>query len=522
MTALPPAATLTPAEILRLSQMYREQLLRKIKSLSADPLEFCKSAYAWGSGVLSDSKGPRKWQSEILNEIGEHLRNPETRFTPKMIAVASGHGCGKSSLISMVCHWAMTTCPDTKIVVTANTATQLDTKTWPEMAYWFRLGVNADDFKTTATAVFSTKEGHERQWRADAIPWSENNVEAFAGLHNKGRRIVLIFDEASSIADRVWEVAEGAMTDANTEIIWLAFGNPTRNTGRFRECFGKLRHRWSLRQIDSRNVEGTNKELMAQWVADYGEDSDFVRVRVKGEFPRAGSMQFIGSDIVEDARVRREDCSLSDPCVLGVDVARFGDDESVLCLRRGRDARSVKWVTLRGVDTMTLAARIVEMVNEHQPDAVFVDEGGVGGGVVDRLNMLRQPVVGVQFGARADHSVVSGEGAVRYANKRAEMWGKMRDWLKGGMIPDDPDLAAQLTSVEYGYVFRDGQDAILLEKKSDMKKRGLSSPDKADSLAITFAYPVMRSDHSNSFRRKNRSNFTFDYDPLSDKHISGD
>ena len=119
---------------------------------------------------------------------------------------------------------------------------------------------------------------------------------------------------------------------------------------------------------------------------------------------------------------------------------------------------------------MTLAARIVDLVNEHKPDMVFVDEGGVGGGVVDRLNMLRQPVTGIQFGGKADRAVANGQGAVRYANKRAEMWGGMREWLKGGTIPDDPDLAAQLTGIEYGYITRDGQDVILLEKKSDMKK----------------------------------------------------
>lgn len=126
------------------------------------------------------------------------------------------------------------------------------------------------------------RSSHDKRWRADAIPWSEHNTEAFAGLHNERKRIIVVFDEASNIADLVWEVAEGALTDEDTEIIWVAFGNPTRNTGRFRECFRKYKHRWKCAQIDSRTVEGTNKQQLQKWVDDYGEDSDFVKVRVRG------------------------------------------------------------------------------------------------------------------------------------------------------------------------------------------------------------------------------------------------
>lgn len=502
-----------------MSEDIEDKMIKLMVRLRHDPVSYSRAAYQWGVGELAESSGPRTWQTEVLEEIGAHLQNPATRFTPKMIAIASGHGIGKTAMISMVVDWAMSTCPDTKIVVTANTENQLRTKTWPELSIWSRRMINNHWFKVTATAIVSVDINHERTWRADAIPWSANNTEAFAGLHNKGRRIVLIFDESSSIDDRVWEVVEGAMTDEGTEIIWLAFGNPTKNSGRFRECFGRFKHRWSHRQIDSRKVEGTNKQQIKKWIDDYGEDSDFVRVRVKGEFPRAGSTQFISSEIVEVARKRRPEAYLSDPCVLGVDVARFGDDESVLCLRRGRDASSAKWITLRNVDTMALAARIVDFSNEHKPDMIFVDEGGVGGGVVDRLNMLRQPVQGIQFGSNADRAIANGEGAVRYANKRAEMWGYMRDWLKGGAIPDDPDLASQLTGIEYGYVIKDAQDVILLEKKSDMKKRGLSSPDKADALALTFAYPVQPSDHSSTFDRRMPGSHQALYDPFAKDRI---
>lgn len=422
--------------------------------------------------------------------------------------------------ISMILNWAENTCTDCKVVVTANTEKQLLTKTWPEVSKWFSLCRFQGLFRTTATAVISTQADHELNWRADAIPWSENNTEAFAGLHNEGKRIVLIFDESSSISDLVWEVAEGAMTDANTEIIWLAFGNPTRNTGRFRECFGRFKHRWLHWQIDSRNVEGTNKEQIQKWIEDYGEDSDFVRVRVKGEFPRAGSMQFIAGDVVEASRKRESSSTLLDPCIMGVDVARFGDDQTVIVIRRGRDASSVPWITMRGADTMQVAAKVMELQMHYKCDAIFVDGGGVGGGVIDRLRMLKHPVIEVQFGGSADRAISTGEGDVAYLNKRAEMWGYMRDWLKGGSIPDDVELDADLTGVEYGYKYQSGKDCIVLESKADMKRRGLSSPDLADALALTFAYPVAPTDHTAQIENAGRTHHQINYDPLSRVHVS--
>jgi hypothetical protein len=406
--------------------------------------------------------------------------------------------------------------PNTRVVVTANTETQLRTKTWPELSKWSRLAINRHWFRTQATSIATVDPAHERLWRADAIPWSEVNTEAFAGLHNQGRRIVLIFDEASAVADKIWEVSEGALTDADTEILWFAFGNPTRNTGRFRECFGRLLHRWNCGHIDSRDVEGTNKEQIAKWVEDYGEDSDFVRVRVRGIFPRAGTMQFISSELVDQAMAKDRDppFSIMNPLIMGVDVARFGDDRSVIRFRRGRDARTIPPIKLRGVDTMTLAARIADEAARHRPDAIFIDEGGVGGGVVDRCHYLKLPVTGVQFGAKADRAMVGRDGAIAYANKRAEMWGNMREWLSGGALDDDKELRADLIGVEYGYAIRDGRDAIILERKDDMKKRGLASPDDGDALALTFAYPVAPSDHTRQLLRKPMRQI--DYDPFAE------
>lgn len=468
---------------------YQQQLIEDIAGFEHDPHGFVLYAFPWGEEgtELADKAGPRDWQRDILLDIGERLSAGSlTTYEAIQIAVASGHGIGKSALVAWLLLWAMSTRANTKGVVTANTETQLKTKTWAELSKWHRLSITRDWFERTATALYSADPSYEQTWRIDMVPWSERNTEAFAGLHNEGRRVILVFDEGSGVPDGIWEVAEGALTDEDTEILWLAFGNPTRNTGRFRECFGRFKHRWTTYQIDSRTVEGTDKVQFGKWVEDYGEDHDFVRVRVRGVFPRAGSAQFIASDIIHDATAREVQYDKSAPVIVAVDVARFGEDESVIRTRVGRDARHWPAKKFRGLDTMQLAARVAEHCDGvrtalgRKPDALFVDGGGVGGGVVDRLDQLGYDVIEVQFGAKANDQRM-------YANKRAEMWGLMREWLATGVIEDDPDLCAQLASVEYS-ITPSGQ--FLLEKKDKMKDRGLSSPDDADALAITFAQPV--------------------------------
>ena len=190
------------------------------------------------------------------------------------------------------------------------------------------------------------------------VPWSERNTEAFAGLHNQGKRILLVFDEASAIHDLIWEVSEGALTDADTEIIWCCFGNPTQNTGRFRECFGRFKHRWLTRQIDSRTVKITNKTKIQEWVDDYGEDSDFVRVRVRGVFPRTSANALLGPEDVEAAikRVYREGEFEFAAVVFGLDVARQGDDSTVLARRQGKIAYPLR--QMRIPDTMLVAGQV--------------------------------------------------------------------------------------------------------------------------------------------------------------------
>lgn len=455
-----------------------------LERYALDPYAFALECFPWGDGELAGAAGPRQWQAETLQTIGARMRAGATIDEALQIATASGHGIGKSALVAIVILWALCTRIDTRGVVTANTEKQLTTKTWPELAKWHRLCLFRDSFIFTATALYSADTKHEKTWRVDAIPWSLTNTEAFAGLHNKGRRILVVFDEASAIPDPIWEVTEGALTDEGTEIIWLAFGNPTRNTGRFRECFGRLRHRWIGRQIDSREVEGTNAKQMEKWVADYGEDSDFVRVRVRGVFPRAGVSQFIGADVVEGAQKRQVFKDTGAACILGVDIARFGDDESVIRGRQGRDGRVIPPIKWRGMDTVFSAGKIAEAINRYNPDAVFIDGGGVGGGVIDILKSRGFRVIEVNFGAAAREET-------KFANKAAEMWSAAKDWLATGAIDEDNKLRDDLTSREYGF---DKDGRIQLESKKDMKKRGLASPDDADALVLTFAEPVQRTD----------------------------
>lgn len=457
-----------------------DDLIEFLAPYAHDPLGFVEAVFPWDEGELHGRTGPEPWQRALLSRLAG--LSPHEAL---LEAVASGHGVGKSALVSWIILWAMSTATDTRGVVTANTETQLKTKTWAELAKWFRLFIGRQLFKFEATSIFSVDPDRAKTWRVDMVAWSERNPEAFAGLHNQGRRVFMLYDEASSIPDIIWETSEGFLSDENTERFWIVCGNPTRSSGRFRHCFDDAR--WNTTQVDAREVSFTNKSQIAAWAAAYGDDSDFFRVRVRGVFPRIGASEFISAAIVAEAAARETVAQRFDPLIIGADIARFGDDETVLVVRKGRDARTTPAVRLRGLDTMQVAARIVELAVALRADAVFIDGGGVGGGVVDRCRQLRLDVFDVQFGGKAERADLLSQGE-KYANKRAEIWGAMRAWLATGAIEDDSALREQLVGPTYGFNQR---DEIQLERKVDMKTRGLPSPDWADALALTFAWPVV-------------------------------
>lgn len=469
-------------------QDIQRELVLQIAEFYDDPLGHVLFSYPWGQGQLQGRTGPQDWQREFLEDVGREVAkrgfDGVNAVAPLQYSTSSGHGIGKSAIVAWLIRWIMDTRPFAKGVVTANTGEQLRTKTWAEMAKWHHLGITRHWWQLNAGAGSMNyyHKDYREQWRCDAQTSREENSEAFAGLHAANSTPFYVFDEASGIPDKIFEVREGGLTDG--EPMTFDFGNPTRNTGRFYQNMeGRFRTRYHRRWIDSRDVEQTNKALFQQWAEDYGEDSDFFKVRVRGMFPDAGSLQLIPMSLYEDNVGREVAVQSHDPLVMAVDVARFGDDKSVIWLRQGRDASSQNnWRTqiLQKVDTMQLAARIAEIANAKRPDAILIDGGGVGGGVIDRCRQLGLDVVEVNFGSKATQPGL--------ANMRAQMWSNLRDALQAGVrLPDMEDLRTDLTSVEYGYTLK---NELKLESKEDMKKRGLSSPDLGDALALTYALPV--------------------------------
>ena len=445
-----------------------ELALRYFNSVENDPLLYVRTAFDWDELPM---KEPLDWQVKVLSDIRDGILSPAQAAR---IAVASGHGIGKSALVAWIILWSLCK-PNTRGQVTANTESQLLTKTWVELTKWYNLSVSRHIFTLSKTSLFASPE-----WRFDAVTWSEARPEGFAGLHNFGKRLVLIMDEGSAIPEEVYNVAEGAMTDKDTEKIFCVFGNPTQPTGRFRDYFGKDRESFSTYMIDSRTVPLTDKTQIAAWEKEYGEDSDFFRVRVRGMFPNTAANSLIGEGTVDEAmgRVLVPEIYDNAPRVLGIDVARFGTDDSVIVRRQGRKVWEPQ--VFKGLSTMELVGQAIRVIDDFAPQAVFIDETGVGAGVVDRLKELGYKINGVDFGSKANNTN-------KYANRRSEMWGEMGEWLKGADIPKDRALRQDLIAPTYTLNNR-GQ--ILLEKKENIKKRGLPSPDRADALAVTFADKV--------------------------------
>ena len=478
-----------------------QELVTRLLEFKYDPEGFVRYAFPWGvpNTPLAKLEGPRTWQLDEFSRLRDHLLLDVEKqriglpSSPFYRAISSGRGIGKSAWLSMVDMWVASCWIGSTGIVTANTETQLRSRTMAELGKWHTMAINRHWFEKSSMSMRPAKWFAElvqtqlkmdtQYYYVEAQSWSSENPDAFAGAHSQIGMMVQ-FDEASGIPDPIWQVTEGFFTDMAPLRLWLAISNPRRNTGRFFECFHKDAAFWDTRYVDARRVEGVDTSVYNRIAEKYGEDHDVTRIEVKGEFPRTGSNQFIGRDVANDAAARELVPDDGAPLLMGIDVARFGDDESVFRFRRGRDARSIAPIRNRGMDTMTLAATAASVIDRLNPDAVFIDGGGVGGGVVDRLKQMGYRVIEVQSGEKARDSE-------RYLNRRAEMWGEMRDWLPYGCISNDDMLIDDLTGPEYA-LHPTGQ--IKLESKDSMKKRGLASPDDGDSLALTFAEPVARVD----------------------------
>jgi hypothetical protein len=466
-----------------------------------DPLGFVMCAYPWGEGELLGETGPRAHQVRLLKELGAHLQNPETRYKPFRKAISSGHGIGKTAEVSWLTHWGLSTFEDCKVILMAGTGDQLKTKTQPEVAKWFRMGANAEMFEVNVTSIKVLESGYETTWRADFTTWSEENPQASAGAHNRRKRLIIIYEEAAGIPDVIWKTQEGAMTDADTEIIWIAISQCTRSEGFFFDAvFGTQKHRWNPEVIDSREVEGINVAEINEDIKIYGENSDHVRVRWLGLFPLAGEGKFIDLEMVHQAQDRQLPTFNDDALIAGVDLSWGGSDDTVIRFRRGLDARSIEPIKIRGQFTKNPAvirerlADILRSKFQGQPvSMMFLDNSGIGGNAGAILAGLLQlgltNVMGVNFGDAALNDKF-------YVLRRDEMWGNMKDWLRtSGCIDLDPELKSDL---QKPILMSDREQRIKLEPKDVMKKRlakmGLdsASPDDADALALTFAMPVVK------------------------------
>jgi hypothetical protein len=477
-----------------------QQLADEVANYYAEPLGWVMFAYEWDTDpalqvcelppeyqlAYGCKYGPDLWACELLVSIGEQVKANGFDGTHAVDAIreaiASGHGIGKSAITAWLVNWLMSTRPFARGTVTATTAVQLATKTWAEIAKWTKKSITGHWFDVTTGkgAMKMSRIGYEEDWFCSAQTCAEENSEAFAGQHSVTSTSFYIFDEASGVPNKIWEVADGGMTDG--EPMFFAFGNPTINSGEFYDCFHSKRHRWNTRQIDSRTVQITNKKFLQDMIDDYGIDSDRVKVRVLGIFPSLSALQFISVSDVDEARRRhlRPEQYAFAPVILTLDPAWTGNDELVISKRQG-----LKFEILRTLDKndndMEVATMLAALEDEHEADAVFIDMG-YGTGVYSAGITWGRPWQLVNFGAKSP--------TLGYLNMRAYIYGQGKQWLKdGGALPDDLQLRSEIIAV----LTEPRTDGVIqIESKKDMHERVGFSPGRCDSLMLSFAYPVVR------------------------------
>lgn len=431
---------------------------------------------------------PTKQQERVLRAL-------ETQGAK--VAVKSCHGAGKSALVAWIILWAVCCFADVKVPVTAPTAHQLNDVIRSEVEKWKArmpealrclVQVTADKVSVSGLPGFAAFRTGRKE-----------NPEALQGFHAK--RLLFLVDEASGIDEKVFEVAQGALTGKDNSI--CMFANPTRTSGFFYNAFHKNKDFWTrftFSALESPNVE---PEFVEQIAKEYGTDSDMYRVRVLGEFPNASDLQFVPTSLVEAAAGKhlREDEFSFAPKILGVDVALFGGDRSSVHFRQGLYSKLL--FKKAGTSPEELVSLVCRLEEEYEADAVIVDATGVGEAVVYGLRERNRHPIAFYAAGKSDLD--------NCLNARAAAWWKMRDWLKlGGAVSPDDDLVEDLTAPEYGYTLT---GKVKLESKDEMRKRGLLSPDCADSLAVTFGANVKSRAFAGRTNVKNGVVDTGDYDP---------
>lgn len=442
--------------------------------------------------------------TKVISEQQESLLRAVAKPGAK-VSVRSGHGTGKTTTQAWLVLWFLCTRKNVKIPCTASTQSQLKDVLWAEIDFWQkRMPAWWREQIKISNARVEIK-GYEAQQFAVARTAGRSNPDALQGFH--AENILFIIDEASGVFDKVFEVAKGALSTAGARVVMC--GNPTQTEGYFFQSHHKNREAWTRLHFNGEESPHVDKEFVDDMAREYGTDSDIYRVRVRGDFPKASINQLIGNDLVEAAlkrTLRPEQISFAAK-ILGVDVAPYGDDRSAIFYRQGLYSELL--YSCNGIDDIEFAGKIVEFVKSKGIDGVFVDRGA-GSGVLSALSHLGYGYIttGVSFGG--------SPGAVRYLNKRVEMWGDLKDWIvAGGAIcgkDKEGDITSDLTGPQYFYSI---SGKLQLERKEDMKKRGLASPDLGDALALTFAFPVAsRSERERHFGGEAETG-NMDYDPFS-------
>ena len=490
------------------------ELLTALLALRDDPLAFTMYVYPWGEAgtPLADKEGPHKWQQEELEKVGNHM--VKVRFAVEQglpipiyrAAFSSGRGPGKSALFGMIAHWQLSTHLGAQTIVAANTESQLRSKTFPEIARWITMACNKHWFeleglRVTPATWFAQMVADQlkidaKYWNIQGQTWTEESPESFAGAHN-AYGLCQLFDEASGIPAPVWTTADGFFTDRTPFRFHFAASQMRRTSGQFFDLFHNRKKwsDWNVRKLDTRFMpDCVDAEYVRRFIETHGEDSDEVRIEIKGDAPSMGESQFIPSDLVRAAQERQY--PTNDPgaaLVMGVDPAPRG--RTVIRFRQGRNARdccgSDTRRVLNGQDNVQIAAEVARLVEKWKPDAVCVDFG-MGTGVIDILRHTHKiRVVEVRFGEKP--VTLNSE----FATRAAELWGFVRDLLGDGEIDRSDELFRDLTAREWRWSGREDNKKIL-EDKEDLRARGIPSPDDADALACTFAARVPRKDSRNS------------------------
>ena len=427
---------------------------------------------------------PDEWQRAALMDLAE---NPK-------VAIKSGQGVGKTGLEAVALLWFLCCYPYPRIVATAPTKQQLHDVLWSEVSKWMsKSPLLSYILKWTKTYIYMV--GNEKRWFA--VARTATKPENMQGFHEDN--MLFIVDEASGVADPIMEAVLGTLSGENNKL--LMCGNPTRTSGTFYDAFNADRTLYKCHTVSSAESSRTNKENIESLIRKYGIESNVVLVRVFGEFPKQENDVFIILSIIEQCTnnlFELSEESLSPNIILGVDVARFGDDETVIYqniqgkLKLAQNRRGQNLMATVG-DIVSLYRKIVKEHPAYKGQIyVNIDDTGLGGGVTDRLmevkreeQLNRLVVVPINAAERIETDTLEGkEAAKHYNNITTHMWAVLRDLLKNKHVElyDDSETVAQLSTRKY---FMASNGKLELESKKEMKKRGLTSPDRADAMALS-------------------------------------